>query len=197
VQGVDADGHDDLAQEGELVVRDLDSLLRGVALRIERCELREVTCVRAPCDPVPTCVPATDPCAAALCPAGTMCRSKPVVCVAAPCNPVAECVPQVSCGGFSGKPCPGSGSCQDDPTDSCDPKAGGADCIGVCVCKQPAGACPPDRIWDGSPSVCACAKVPAGEPCGNKTCGDGEFCCNKSCSVCAPKGGACDLIACP
>jgi hypothetical protein len=101
----------------------------------------------------------------------------------------------VSCGGFAGKPCPGSGACQDDPTDGCDPKAGGADCIGLCVCKQP-GECPPDRIWDGSPAVCACVKVSSGEACGKNTCGDGQYCCNRSCSVCAPKGGGCDAVLC-
>jgi hypothetical protein len=165
----------------------------------KHCELQKVECVRAPCDPVPTCVddpmPTPDPCTTTSCPAGTICKSHPVTCVRAPCPPVAECIPQVHCGGFAGKPCPGSGSCHDDPTDSCDPANGGADCGGLCVCKQPA-ACPPDRVWDDSPAVCDCVKVPAGEACGSKTCGDGEFCCNKSCSVCAPTGGACDSKAC-
>jgi hypothetical protein len=163
----------------------------------QRCELRQVTCVKAPCDPVPMCVPdtGTNPCAAALCPPGTVCQAKPVVCVTAPCPPVAECVPQVHCGGFAARPCPGSGACVDDPTDSCDPAKGGADCGGMCVCKQPA-ECPPDRVWDNSPSVCACVQVPVGEPCGKNTCAADQFCCNKSCSICAPKGGACDAIAC-
>jgi hypothetical protein len=35
------------------------------------------------------------------------------------------------CGGFAGFKC--DGKCVDDPTDNCDPKRGGADCIGVCV----------------------------------------------------------------
>ena len=30
-----------------------------------------------------------------------------------------------------------------------------------------------------------------GEPCNQVTCGAGEFCCNFSCSICAPIGGAC------
>jgi hypothetical protein len=164
----------------------------------QHCELQQVMCIKAPCDPVPTCVPAAapdpDPCAAARCPAGTTCQAKQVSCVRAPCPPVAECVPKVSCGGFAGKPCPGSGTCQDDPTDSCDPAAGGADCIGLCVCKP--AACPSDRVWDGSPAVCACVPVTAGESCGNKTCGAGEFCCNRSCSLCAPVGGVCVALQC-
>ncbi|KAF2463130.1 uncharacterized protein BDR25DRAFT_246289, partial [Lindgomyces ingoldianus] len=37
------------------------------------------------------------------------------------------------CGGFAGLPCPDGLKCVDDPRDDCDPKHGGADCIGVCV----------------------------------------------------------------
>jgi hypothetical protein len=36
----------------------------------------------------------------------------------------------------------------------------------------------------------------AGEPCGQKTCGAKQFCCNFSCSICAPIGGACIQIVC-
>jgi len=35
-----------------------------------------------------------------------------------------------------------------------------------------------------------------GEPCGTAVCGAGEFCCNFSCSICAPLGGACTQQAC-
>jgi len=38
-----------------------------------------------------------------------------------------------SCGGFGGVQCPKGYSCVDDPNDSCDPEAGGADCSGVCM----------------------------------------------------------------
>jgi hypothetical protein len=34
------------------------------------------------------------------------------------------------------------------------------------------------------------------EPCGDNTCGAGEYCCNASCGICAPEGGACIQIAC-
>ena len=37
-----------------------------------------------------------------------------------------------SCGGFAGTPCPAGLVCVDDPTDSCDPNNGGADCSGTC-----------------------------------------------------------------
>ena len=36
------------------------------------------------------------------------------------------------CGGFAGLPCPGGMKCVDDPSDDCNPAAGGADCGGVC-----------------------------------------------------------------
>ena len=40
---------------------------------------------------------------------------------------------QIQCGGFAGLECPRGMTCEDDPTDDCDPMRGGADCIGVCV----------------------------------------------------------------
>jgi hypothetical protein len=165
----------------------------------QRCELRDVQCFAPPCKPVPTCVPDDpniNPCAARLCPSGTMCVAKQVTCVRAPCPPVAECVPIVRCGGIAAIRCPGNGACQDDPSDSCDPAHGGADCGGLCVCKPPAGECPPDRIWNSSPAVCACALVPAPVRCGRNTCADGEYCCNESCGTCAPQGGGCDAKLC-
>ncbi len=37
------------------------------------------------------------------------------------------------CGGFAGLECPSPKQiCVDDPRDNCDPKKGGADCIGIC-----------------------------------------------------------------
>jgi hypothetical protein len=35
-----------------------------------------------------------------------------------------------------------------------------------------------------------------GGPCGSNTCGAGTFCCNSSCGVCAPIGGACLDVYC-
>jgi hypothetical protein len=101
---------------------------------------------------------------------------------------------QVHCGGIAGIACPGSGVCQDDPTDSCDPKHGGADCGGVCSCGPNTKLCIKGDVWNGDPSVCAC--VPAGPTCGPNTCAPGQYCCNASCGICAPKGAACIQIAC-
>jgi hypothetical protein len=124
-------------------------------------------------DQVRDCGPA-DPCAAVRCAAGTHCVATDIVCITTPCDPVAECVPDgpARCGGIAGIPCPDGQTCVDDPGDSCDPKRGGADCGGICQAKG------------------------GGEPCGATTCAEGMFCCNASCGICAPPGGACIQIAC-
>ena len=41
--------------------------------------------------------------------------------------------PKQICGGFAGLSCPAGLTCVDDPSDSCDPAKGGADCSGICV----------------------------------------------------------------
>jgi hypothetical protein len=38
--------------------------------------------------------------------------------------------------------------------------------------------------------------VAVGEPCGAATCGHGEYCCNASCGICAPRGGVCTQQYC-
>ncbi|MDP9409024.1 MAG: hypothetical protein M3P70_00720 [Actinomycetota bacterium] len=68
----------------------------------------------------------------------------------------------VSCGGIAGLPCPEGFTCVDDPSDNCNPATGGADCLGIC---RPM--------------------------CGEAVCGAEEYCCNESCSICAPIGGSC------
>jgi len=98
-------------------------------------------CPTCKCNPAPI-----DLCATVKCAAGTHCDT-------------GKCVADsVSCGGFAGKACPGIGKCVDDPKDSCDPKAGGADCIGICSCVQNV-LCTADSRFDGSPSVCACVHL--------------------------------------
>jgi hypothetical protein len=56
--------------------------------------------------------------------------------------------------------------------------------------------CVEGYVW--SPRRCACVpdKKSKGEACGSRTCGAGEYCCNASCGICAPAGGACIQIAC-
>ena len=65
-------------------------------------------------------------CAAVLCPTGSDCDPTTGKCVPGPAR----------CGGIAGIACPGLGKCVDDPNDSCDPAAGGADCGGICSCIQ-------------------------------------------------------------
>jgi hypothetical protein len=35
-----------------------------------------------------------------------------------------------------------------------------------------------------------------GQPCNQRRCGAGQFCCNFSCSICAPVGGFCTQQLC-
>jgi len=108
----------------------------------------------ADCGGICTCVQS------ALCAKGTKFDSSPSVCA---------CVPDMTppsgpaCGGFTGKPCPGMGKCVDDPSDSCDPAKGGADCGGICSCVETV-LCKQGTKFDSSPSVCAC--VPEKPVCG-------------------------------
>ena len=81
----------------------------------------------------------------------------------------------MTCGGFAGLLCPDGYSCVDDPSDRCDPDNGGADCPGIC--KQDKGK-------------------PVGEACNQVTCHAGDYCCNYSCSICAPEGGFCTQQIC-
>ncbi|KAG6034684.1 hypothetical protein E4U41_006448 [Claviceps citrina] len=71
------------------------------------------------------------------CPFGTECRDDPRVpdgCGLA-CDAPGICLPvkRRSCGGFAGLRCPKGLYCYDVPNDGCNPKNGGADCIGVCL----------------------------------------------------------------
>jgi hypothetical protein len=134
------------------------------------------------------------------CDSGSHCELVQVECIRAPCPPQQECVKDADkqfCGGFAGFDCPGGGTCVDDPSDDCDPMNGGADCGGMCLCDK-AASCVKGKHWNGLPSVCACVDDSAGTggSCGSKTCPQGESCCNASCGICAPPGGACTQQAC-
>jgi hypothetical protein len=156
--------------------------------------------------------PSQDPCAAVRCRAGTHCEAD---------GESAVCVPDAFCGGFAGFPCPGAGTCIDDPGDDCDPTMGGADCGGLCVCEV-LGSCESGFVWDDSPKSCGCVpevnpcaavlcqtgttcEVIDGEPnclsdgsqeCGASVCPKGTGCCNASCGVCTPPGVFCTQEAC-
>ncbi|KHN97300.1 Kazal domain-containing protein [Metarhizium album ARSEF 1941] len=73
----------------------------------------------------------------ATCPDGFECRDDPRLpgsCGLA-CDKPGVCIPKSAppCGGFAGFACPTGLFCYDVPGDGCDPKNGGADCIGVCL----------------------------------------------------------------
>jgi hypothetical protein len=73
------------------------------------------------------------------------------------CRPLAEkpVCKAPFCGGIAGIPCPGFGMCVDDPSDSCDPAHGGADCGGLCTCVQRV-LCAIGSHFDSDPTVCTC-----------------------------------------
>jgi hypothetical protein len=112
------------------------------------------------------------------------------------------------CGGLAGFPCPDGFVCVDDPSDSCDPATGGADCSGICVpidenhcaailciegttcCPQCGGICIPNSM-PCSEDLCV------SQPCNQVMCGPGEYCCNEACSRCAGFGQMCTNEYCP
>lgn len=49
---------------------------------------------------------------------------------------------------------------------------------------------------DASPAVAQEEPLFVGEDCNQRTCGKNQFCCNYSCSICAPLGGACTQQVC-
>lgn len=51
------------------------------------------------------------------------------------CDMPGICIPKSApkCRGFAPKPCPSGLQCFDYPNDGCDPRTGGADCIGICL----------------------------------------------------------------
>lgn len=80
------------------------------------CDLQTVQCVRAPCPPVPRCLPGTHPCAAMTCPMGSRCESHDGegVCVpilGGPCGRITCPADQVCCNESCGICTPVDGVC--------------------------------------------------------------------------------------
>jgi hypothetical protein len=106
------------------------------------------------------------------------------------------------CGGIAAIPCPDGFICVDDPHDDCDPAAGGADCPGICVpigenpcaairCRQGTKCCPKCGGICIRDDLRCSNDLCVSQSCNHAVCGPGEFCCNESCSICAPLGGSC------
>jgi hypothetical protein len=151
----------------------------------------------------PTPDPKDDPCAAVRCRAGTHCT----VVRGEGGKPAARCAPDETTNPCAATLCKVGETCivlRSDP-----PQA-------RCVPTPP----PPEPTPDGcarvrckagthcelKPVQCIKAPCPAqpqcvpdagsGGACGSKTCPEGQVCCNASCGLCAPPGGACIQIAC-
>ncbi len=70
-------------------------------------------------------------------------------------------------------------------------------------CKNPS---PPKEVAKDAPSQpssasaappASASSAPSGPTkCGDVTCAAGEYCCNESCSICAPKDGSCIMTVC-
>ncbi len=74
------------------------------------------------------------------CGAGEICIDNPTTASMALDAP-GICVRKVFCGGIAGVQCPGAYTCVDDPSDSCNPNQGGADCSGMCVIPHGTSQC--------------------------------------------------------
>lgn len=83
----------------------------------------------------------------------------------------ANSVPPLSCGGITGKQCPINQVCVDNPSDTCDPKQGGADCIGIC---------------QSNPKVISCGGITG------KQCPIDQICVDDPTDTCDPKQGGAD-----
>jgi hypothetical protein len=128
----------------------------------------------------------------------------PFCCGPSTCQPKAPPPPPAKqCGGFAGIPCGANEECVDDPTDSCDPKNGGAECGGICQPKAPPPPPPPPACsgaWLDQNGTCRTpadgvypASCCAGQstPCGPSTCGVGKVCCNPLAGICTNPGEFC------
>ena len=100
-----------------------------------------------------------------------------------------------TCGGIAGIACPGFGRCVDNPSDNCDPNAGGADCSGVCSCIDTV-ACKVGTHFDGDPKVCTCVPdAPQGPTCGGIAgiaCPGFGRCADNRSDNCDPNAGGAD-----
>lgn len=143
-----------------------------------------------------TCVPDEDPCALTDCP-----PDRPVCSVVdgeAVCSAPEPPPDNVFCGGIAAFECPGAGTCIDDPSDDCDPNAGGADCGGICQCDAaPLILCAPGTFFDSNPAVCACTPEVPLDPCATVRCAAGTHCeVVDGGAICAPDEDPCALVDC-
>jgi hypothetical protein len=122
----------------------------------------------------------------------------PFCCGPSTCQPKAPAPKR--CGGFAGLQCASDEECIDDPTDSCDPSHGGADCGGICQKKPtpppPQAAC--NGAWVDQNGTCRApndgvypADCCGGPKCGEAQCSTGQVCCNPLHGICTAPGEVC------
>ncbi len=144
----------------------------------------------AVCEPVDV-EPAS--CAATLCPVDTYCDdiSGTAVCIALPscdglsCEAGQHCeLREVQC---IRAPCPPQPACVDDADKECRNPCETVRCGKGTHCEAVDVVC----ITTPCCAVAECKPDAGGTRCGDSVCGAGAYCCNESCGICAPKGGAC------
>ncbi|MBK7861149.1 MAG: hypothetical protein IPJ65_21565 [Archangiaceae bacterium] len=113
------------------------------------------------------------------------------------CNPA----PPVQCGATT---CPSGTECCNASCGVCVPP-GGACTKEFCQSVDAGPMCPPvcdifcpnGNVKDGNGcDTCACLPSTGPTKCGPNTCAAGQECCNDSCGICVPPGGACTQQAC-
>ncbi|HET9959815.1 MAG TPA: hypothetical protein VFQ61_35230 [Polyangiaceae bacterium] len=181
----------------------------------EHCELQDVVCKRAPCDPVAQCVPDVEgPFCGGLagipCPGSGRCSDDPSddcdpANGGADCGGVCTCLQTALCiQGLVFDSSPEVCQCVPDPNqDICSRVrcAAGTHCeSGVgCVPDEPnpcaAVLCRTGTICEVHEGEAYCVSDGTQE-CGKTTCGAGSVCCNGSCGICTRPGMACIQIAC-
>ena len=111
-----------------------------------------------------------------------------VACGASTCGAGEEC-----CNSSCGTCVPHGGACTQqycEPVGDADAgQCSGVVCSVYCEYGHQLGA-------DGC-EICACNPAPVNQQCGDSVCGAGLECCNPSCGICVPPGGACTQQYCP
>ena len=97
------------------------------------------------------------------------------------------------CGGIAGLACSGTDICVDDPNDTCDPRSGGADCMGVCraaICSGVTSRCAPGFQWDQF--ACNCVERTSCGGFAGFPCAPGKSCIDDARDNCDPANGGAD-----
>ncbi len=118
------------------------------------------------------------------CPAGYQCEG-PALAV----DGTGKCVKR--CGGIAGFQCDGDDICVDDPNDSCDPSANGADCMGSCraaICSGATSRCQAGYHWDQW--ACNCVENTSCGGFAGFPCAPGKVCIDAPDSCDPDNGGA-------